>query len=64
MGRLWPLRVDMRGVDDSPDYYRMLEAQEREAADRAPMESVRKIHLALAAKYQELAAKAERFNDN
>ena len=45
---------------DSPEYYRMREAQERFAADAAPSEDVRRIHLLLADKYLQLAEKAEK----
>jgi hypothetical protein len=44
--------------EDSPEYYRMCEAQERSAADAARVEEIKKIHLSLAEKYAVLAAKA------
>lgn len=50
----------MRSYDDSPEYYRMREAREREMAENAPNEEVRAIHLALAENYMVAAEEAER----
>lgn len=54
----------MRSLDDSPEYYRLRETHEREAAEKAANDAIRNIHLAMAAKYQKLAAKVEMVNDN
>lgn len=45
----------MEAIDDTPDYYRMRESQERGMALKARNEEVRSIHLALADKYRDLA---------
>lgn len=45
----------MQNLNDSPEYYRMREAHERQMAERAPTPEVRDIHLKLAEKYAELA---------
>ena len=47
-------------VDDSPEYYRMRETKEREAAANAANDGVREIHLAMADKYKALAEEAEK----
>lgn len=49
----------MRSYDDSPEYYRMREAREREMAENAASEEIRAIHLALAENYQAAAEEAE-----
>ena len=49
----------MKTVDNSAEYYRLREEQEREAAASAPSAGIAEIHLKLATKYRELAAKAE-----
>ena len=50
----------MSNMDDLPKYYRHREKQEREAAELAQSEEVRRIHLTLADKYQSLADKEEK----
>lgn len=50
----------MTTVDDSPEYYRLRETQERDASERAASDDTRQIHLAMADKYRELAKEAER----
>ena len=47
-------------MDDSPEYYRMREAREREMAAIAPNEEVKRAHLALAENYRLVAEEAER----
>jgi hypothetical protein len=49
----------MKTVDNSPEYFRMRETQEREMADKAPTEEGRAVHLALAERYRDLAEDAE-----
>ena len=50
----------MKSVDDSAEYYRLRETQERDAADKAATDAVRQIHTALADKYKELAENAKK----
>ena len=50
----------MNTVDDSAEYFRMREAQERDMAERATSDEVRSIHLSLADRYRELADEAEK----
>ena len=50
----------MQMVDDSPEYYRLRESEERMMAETAKSGDVRAIHLTLADKYRELAEKAEK----
>jgi hypothetical protein len=50
----------MRNIDNSPEYYRMREARERELAERAKLEEVKAIHRALAENYRLAAEEAER----
>lgn len=49
----------METTDDTAEYYRMRESQERSMALKARNEEVRSIHLALADKYRERADLAE-----
>ena len=49
----------MNTSDNSPEYYRMREAQEQEMADKAATEEGRYVHQALADRYRELADEAE-----
>ena len=49
----------MNTSDNSPEYYRMREAQEQEMADKAATEEGRAVHQALADRYSELAEEAE-----
>lgn len=49
----------MNTVDDSPEYYRLRESQERDAAELAANDDTRQIHLVLADKYRQLAKDAE-----
>ena len=51
--------ADMNTSDNSPEYYRMREAQEQEMADKAATEEGRAVHQALADRYRELAEEAE-----
>ena len=48
-------RADMNTSDNSPEYYRMREAQEQELAYKAATEEGRAVHQALADRYRELA---------
>jgi hypothetical protein len=45
--------------DNSPDYYRMREAQERAMAAKAQDEDIRQIHQAMADKYRDMAECAD-----
>ena len=49
----------MNTSDNSPEYYRMREAQEQEMADKAATEEGRAVHQALADRYRELAEEVE-----
>lgn len=49
----------MNKFDDSPEYYRLREAQERERAEKALTDEARAVHLALAERYGETAIEAE-----
>ena len=49
----------MNTSDNSPEYYRMRETQEREMADKAINEEARAVHQALADRYREMAEEAE-----
>lgn len=51
--------ADMNTSDNSPEYYRMRETQEREMADKAANEEARAVHQALADRYREMAEEAE-----
>lgn len=51
-------------LDDSPEYYRMREARERELATTAASEEARQSHLALAENYRMVAEEAERQQPN
>lgn len=50
----------MSMVDDSAEYFRMREAQERAMAERAASDEIREIHFALAERYRELADEADK----
>ena len=50
----------MNMADDSPEYYRMREAREREMAADAATEEIRYVHETLAESYRELAEDAEK----
>ena len=50
----------MRILDDSSEYYRMRELQERDAAARAPNDAIAEIHLTLDREYRKLAEEAEK----
>ena len=50
----------MQQSEDSPDYFRKREAQERDLAAQAADEAVKKIHLALAEEYRRLAGRSPR----
>lgn len=47
-------------ADDSPEYFRLREAQERELAANAVTEQARYIHESLADRYREPAEEAEK----
>ena len=49
----------MHSIDDSPEYYRKREAEERAAAAEAADEATRQIHLTLADEYRSRAEDAE-----
>lgn len=50
----------MNTIDNSAEYFRMREAQERAMAERAASEEIRSIHLTLADRYRELADEADK----
>ena len=56
--------VPMNAVNETPEYYRMRETQERDLAHSAATRAISKIHLELADKYRELARQAAKHAAN